>query len=188
MLELIKQPWPWYVVGPILSVILFLTLWLGKTFAVSSTFGTICTVAGAGKYADFFNWDWKTQIWNLIFVFGGLVGGYIASHFLANDQAINLSANTIYDLQQLGIIDPGADYVPLSIFSWEGLLTLKGFILMVVGGFLVGFGSRYAGGCTSGHAITGLSNLQLPSLIAVIGFFIGGMFVTYLILPYIFKL
>jgi uncharacterized membrane protein YedE/YeeE len=59
---------------------------------------------------------------------------------------------------------------------------------MVLGGFLVGFGTRYAGGCTSGHAIMGLSNLQLPSLIATISFMVGGFVMVNLILPYILSL
>lgn len=78
--------------------------------------------------------------------------------------------------------------LPEQIFSWENLLSLKGFLMMVVGGFMIGFGSRYAGGCTSGHAISGLSNLQVPSLIATICFFIGGLIMANIILPYILSL
>jgi uncharacterized membrane protein YedE/YeeE len=78
--------------------------------------------------------------------------------------------------------------LPTDIFSWTSLLTLRGFIFMVVGGFLVGFGTRYAGGCTSGHAIMGLSNLQLPSLIATCCFMAGGFIMTWLILPYLLNL
>jgi len=80
------------------------------------------------------------------------------------------------------------EFVPASLFSWGSLFSLRGFILMVVGGFLIGFGTRYAGGCTSGHAIMGLSTLQLPSLIAVIGFFAGGLLMTHLFLPLILSL
>jgi uncharacterized membrane protein YedE/YeeE len=58
---------------------------------------------------------------------------------------------------------------------------------MVIGGFLVGFGTRYAGGCTSGHAISGLSNLQFASLIATIGFFAGGLIATHLLYPLLFN-
>jgi uncharacterized membrane protein YedE/YeeE len=60
--------------------------------------------------------------------------------------------------------------------------------MIVVGGFLVGFGTRYAGGCTSGHAIMGLSNLQWPSLVATISFMVGGFIMANLILPFILKL
>jgi len=65
-------------------------------------------------------------------------------------------------------------------------LSLKGFLVLAFGGLMVGFGSRYAGGCTSGHAISGLSDLQIQSLIAVAGFFIGGLLMTYFVLPLIF--
>jgi len=68
------------------------------------------------------------------------------------------------------------------------LLTIKGFILIVAGGFLVGFGTRYAGGCTSGHSIMGISNLQLPSLIATCCFMIGGFIVANIFIPLILKL
>lgn len=50
----------------------------------------------------------------------------------------------------------------------------------------MGFGARWAGGCTSGHAISGLSNLQLPSLVAVLGFFAGGLLMTHLLFPLLF--
>ena len=78
--------------------------------------------------------------------------------------------------------------VPTDIVNWQSLFTLRGFILMVVGGFLVGFGTRYAGGCTSGHAISGLSNLQWPSLIATCCFMLGGFIMANLILPLVLSL
>jgi uncharacterized membrane protein YedE/YeeE len=72
------------------------------------------------------------------------------------------------------------------LFTWEAVFTLKGFLVLAIGGLLVGFGARYAGGCTSGHAISGLSDLQVPSLVAVIGFFAGGLIMTYIFFPMIF--
>lgn len=182
-MEWIKSPWPWYVAGPLITFIMVLMLYFGKSFGISSTLRTVCTIGGAGKFSEFFKIDWKAQIWNLFFVVGALAGGFIASHFMTADQAIDLNINTSASLVKSGILNPGADYVPISIFNWDNLFTLQGFVFMVVGGFMVGFGTRYAGGCTSGHAISGLSNLQFPSLIAVIGFFIGGLFVTHIILP-----
>ncbi|CAN0322615.1 unnamed protein product, partial [Chrysoparadoxa australica] len=155
----------------------------GKSFGISSTLRTVCTIGGAGKFSEFFRIDWKEQVWNLFFVVGALIGGYIASHYMTSNQAIDLSASTTAALMKVGMLNPGGEYVPTTIFNWENLFTLQGFIFMVVGGFMVGFGTRYADGCTSGHAISGLSNLQFPSLIAVVGFFLGGLFVTHLILP-----
>lgn len=187
MLELLKEPWPWYVSGPLIAVVMFLLLFYGKTFGVSSNLRVICSACGAGKKSDFFNFNWKNQAWNLLFVLGGLLGGAIAHYYLPAEAPIGISEKTIEQLQALGV-SAANDYVPNELFSWESLFTLKGLIVLVGGGFLVGFGTRYAGGCTSGHAITGLSDLQLPSLIAVIGFFIGGLLMTHLLLPYILAL
>lgn len=188
MLEFIRQPWPWYVAGPLIALTMFLLLFFGKSFGVSSTLRTTCAIGGADKISDFFDFNWKSQVWNLVFVGGMILGGFIAATWLQQPDPIPLAQDTVQKLQELGISNPGDDYLPEEIFSWEGLFTLRGFILIVVGGFLVGFGARYAGGCTSGHAISGLSDLQLPSLIAVIGFFIGGLLMTYLFLPLILQL
>ena len=185
-MEFIVQPWPWYVSGPLIAITLLLLVLFGKTFGMSSNLRTMCTIVGAGKYASFFEFDWKSQRWNLTVVLGAIIGGFIAVHFLSDGSPINLSENTITDLNSLGFEDVGKNILPSEIYSWENILTLKGMSILIIAGFLVGFGTRYAGGCTSGHAITGLSNLQLPSLIAVIGFFIGGLIMTHLILPLIF--
>ena len=184
-MEIILSPWPWYVVGPLITLVMFLMLYFGKKFGLSSSLRTVCAIGGAGKVVDFFKFEWKADIWNLIFIAGTIIGGFIASSYLSNGAPMQLNADTVAFLAELGVDKPGAALVPAEIFSWEMLLTGKGLIMMVLGGFLIGFGARYAGGCTSGHAISGLSNLQLPSLIAVIGFFIGGMITTYLLLPYI---
>lgn len=185
IVDFISQPWPWYVAGPSISLVMSLLLYFGNKFGLSSNFTTVCAIAGAGKYSDFFRFNWRDHVWNLVFVSGAILGGFIAHYFLSHDQAVNISNETIAELKQLGIENPGSAFVPVEIFNWNSLLTGRGLIMIVIGGFLVGFGTRYAGGCTSGHAISGLSNLQLPSLIAVIGFFIGGLVVTYLILPLI---
>lgn len=182
-MELIKSPWPWYVAGPLITLIMVLMILFGKRFGVSSTLETVCSIGGAGKLSEYFRFDWKANVWNLVFVFGSLLGGYLSSAFLTSDQAIDLNTKTSASLISKGILNPGAEYIPTSIFSWENLFTLQGAIMMILGGFLVGFGTRYANGCTSGHAISGLSNLQLPSLVAIIGFFIGGLFITHFILP-----
>lgn len=188
MIEFISQPWPWYVSGPAIALVMGLLLLAGKTFGVSDTLRTTCAIGGAGKVNEFFDIDWKGQLWNIVFVLGAIIGGFIASTILQQPEAIALAPSTVDKLQEFGIQNPGENFLPEKFFSWEGLMTLPGFILMVVGGFLIGFGARYAGGCTSGHAITGLSNLQIPSLIAVIGFFIGGLLMTYFILPSILTL
>ena len=185
MIEIISQPWPWYVAGPMIALVMFLLLLVGGNFGVSSTLRTFCSIGGAGRHSSFFDFDYKSQLWNVVFVVSAIIGGYIASNYLSNPEPLQLSQATIDDLSKLNISFDGG-LAPTAFFSWDSLLTIKGFLMLVVGGFLVGFGTRWAGGCTSGHAISGLSNLQLPSLIAVIGFFIGGLTMTFLIFPIIF--
>ncbi|MEJ8756829.1 YeeE/YedE thiosulfate transporter family protein [Pontibacter sp. H259] len=185
MIEFISQPWPWYVSGTVIALIMALLLFFGKSFGFSSNLRVICAACGAGKKVKFFDYDWRSQTWNLLFLVGAIIGGFIASEFLSTGEAVQISQATIQDLRQLGISAPEA-LQPKEIFSLDSLFTVKGFLILLLGGFMIGFGSRYAGGCTSGHAISGLSNLQLPSLIAVIGFFIGGMITTFVLLPLIF--
>ncbi|MEQ8473548.1 MAG: YeeE/YedE thiosulfate transporter family protein [Marinoscillum sp.] len=184
-MEFIKQPWPWYVAGPLITLVMVSMMLFGKSFGVSSTLKTVCSIGGAGKVSEFFRFDWKTAVWNLFFVAGSLIGGYIAATYLSPDQAIDLSEKTVASLEGYGILNPGVEYLPTSIFNWGNLLSFQGFLFMIIGGVFVGFGTRYADGCTSGHAISGLSSLQWPSLVAVIGFFIGGLIITHLILPFV---
>jgi len=185
MLEFISQPWPWYVSGTVIAMIMALLLYFGKSFGFSSNLRVICAACGAGKKVDFFNYNWRAQTWNLLFLVGAIIGGFIASEFLSTGDTVQISQATIQDLSQLGISAPDS-LQPEELFSLETIFTVKGFLILLLGGFMIGFGSRYAGGCTSGHAISGLSNLQLPSLIAVIGFFIGGLITTFVLLPLIF--
>ncbi|MEX2536346.1 MAG: YeeE/YedE thiosulfate transporter family protein [Trueperaceae bacterium] len=184
LLELLRQPLPWYVGGPLIGLTVPLLLLLGnKSFGVSANLQHLCAMIPSR--IPYFNYDWrKTGGWSLLFALGIVLGGLVAGVLLDNPEPIRLSERTVADLAALGVGAQG-EYVPQEIFSWQGLFTLPGFLLMVVGGFLVGFGARYAGGCTSGHAITGLANLQLPSLVAVIGFFIGGLLSAHLLLPLI---
>lgn len=185
ILEYIRQPWPWYVSGPAIASIMLLLVFFGRSFGFSSNLRTICSLAGAGRKVPFFRFDHKTQYWNLLFLAGTVVGGFISRQWLASPEPLQLSAATIRDLQSLHIYFDGLT-APSQLFGPAALLTAKGWIMLGAGGFLIGLGSRYAGGCTSGHAISGLSNLQLPSLIAVTGFFAGGLVMTHLFYPLIF--
>ena len=185
MRELITQTWSWWFSGAMIAGIMFFLLYFGQSFGFSSNLRTICAAAGLGKKTKFFDFKWKTQIWNLVFLVGAIIGGFIAKQFMSTDLPVQISANTISDLAKLGIAEP-ASLQPAELFSLDAMLTIKGFLVLALGGLMVGFGSRYAGGCTSGHAISGLSDLQVPSLIAVMGFFIGGLAMTFLILPLIF--
>ena len=185
-MEYILQPWPWYVSGPLIALVMFLLLYFGRTFGMSSNLRTLCAIGGAGKHIEFFKFDWKSQRWNLVVVLGAILGGFIAVRFLSNPTPIDLSENTISDLNLLGFTAIGESLLPPELFSWQAAFTAKGILILIIGGFLVGFGTRYAGGCTSGHAITGLSSFQLPSLIAVIGFFLGGLIMIHFIYPILF--
>ena len=182
----IYEPWPWYVSGPMIAFIMFLLLMVGKNFGMSANLRTMCTICGAGNKTDFFKFDWKSQKWNLVVILGAIIGGFIGSHFLTADMAVSINPDTIKNLNSLGFTSAGKTYLPTELFETESLLNLKTIVVLAIGGLLVGFGARYAGGCTSGHAISGLSDLQLPSLIAVIGFFIGGLVMIHILFPLIF--
>ena len=185
-MDFILEPWPWYIGGPLITVIMFLLFYFGKKFGISSNLETICAMGGAGKLHEFFRFDWKKNGWNLMFILGTVLGGFIAFQYLTPDETVNLNPQTVKDLASIGFNDAGSTFLPSEIFSVETMLTVKGFLILLGSGILVGFGARYAGGCTSGHAITGLSNLELPSLISVIGFFIAGLVMTWFLLPLIF--
>lgn len=185
MKEIVTQTWSWWFSGAMIASIMFFLLFFGKSFGFSSNLRTICAAAGMGKKTKFFDFNWKKQIWNLVFLVGAIIGGFIAKQFLSSNVPVLISPETIADLGKLGFAAPSS-LQPNELFGIDAMLSLKGLLILVFGGLMVGFGSRYAGGCTSGHAISGLSDLQVPSLIAVVGFFIGGLIMTFLIFPLIF--
>lgn len=185
-MEWIFEPWPWYVAGPLIAGIMFLLLFTGKNFGMSSNLRTMCTIGGADKVADFFDFNWKTQKWNLVVVLGAIMGGFIGANLLSSDTAVEINPDTVEILEGYGLESAGEAYLPDELFGLEALTDPKAIAILLIGGILIGFGARYAGGCTSGHAISGLSNLQLPSLIAVVGFFVGGLVMVHLIYPLIF--
>ncbi len=187
MLEFLKQPWAWYVAGPLIGLTVPVLLIIGnKSFGISSSLRHICASCMPANI-PFFKYDWKKESWNLIFVLGIFLGGVIAVNLLPNPNPIEINPKLTAELSGYGITGFNS-LIPEDIMNWHTLFTIKGFLVMVAGGFLVGFGTRYAGGCTSGHAIMGLSNLQLPSLIATISFMIGGFIMANLILPLILSL
>ncbi|MEO8591512.1 MAG: YeeE/YedE thiosulfate transporter family protein [Flavobacteriales bacterium] len=187
MIETLRQPWPWYVAGALIGLTVPALLLMGnKTFGISSSLRHLCAACMPANI-PFFKYDWKKEVWNLFFVGGIAMGALIAARFLSDPNPILLAGPTQRYLATKGITDT-TQLLPAEIFSWEQLFTLRGLIFLVLGGFMVGFGTRYAGGCTSGHAIMGLSSLQWPSLIATCCFMVGGIAMTWLVLPYLLTL
>lgn len=185
MLEFLSMPWHWAIAGTIAGLIVPALLLLGnKQFGISSNLRHICAACFPAN-VKFFHYNWKKEVWNLYFVVGILVGAIIAQYVLTNPEPVQLNPKTVEELKTLGVKD-FQNLMPTDLFSFANLLTLQGWIFIVLGGFLVGFGTRYAGGCTSGHTIMGLSSLQWPSLVASICFMVGGFLVTHLVYPFLF--
>lgn len=187
IIEWLKHPWPWYVAGPLIGLTVPVLLILGnRSFGISSSLRHLCAACIPANIS-FFTYDWKKEIWNLFFVLGIFFGAVIAVNLLADPEPVKVNAMLARDLAGYGITDYSA-LMPKQLFNWQSLATVKGLIVMVLGGFMVGFGTRYAGGCTSGHSIMGLSTLQWPSLIATCCFMAGGFIMANLILPLILSL
>ena len=187
MKEFLTQPWPWYVSGSLIGLMVpLLLIACNKPFGISSSMRHICAMCVPVK-VKFFDYDWKKESWSLIYVAGILLGGFLAGYVFRNPNPVALSEKTISDLNNMGLSDVSG-LVPSQVFNLTTLFSLKGFFMMVIGGFCVGFGTRYANGCTSGHTITGLSALSFSSLIATICFFTGGLIVAWFILPLILSL
>ena len=112
----IYEPWPWYVSGPMIALVLLLLLLIGKKFGMSSNLRTLCTMCGADTQADFFKFDWKAQRWNLVVVLGAIIGGYIAANFLSTDTAVLINPETTDQLKTLGFQGGGQEYLPTELF------------------------------------------------------------------------
>ncbi|MEW6511096.1 MAG: YeeE/YedE thiosulfate transporter family protein [Bacteroidota bacterium] len=186
-MDILSSFWPWYVTGPLIGLYVpAIYLLLNKHFGISSTFRDICTVTVRPK-ARYFQYNWRDHSWRLVFVAGIVIGGFLGHPTLTTAAEGQISGHTLDVLASLGLKD-FTSLVPPDLFSWNAIFSLRGFFLLVVGGFLVGFGTRYADGCTSGHTIHGVSNFHRSSLVATLCFFIGGLFSTYVLLPLILNL
>ncbi|MCG2616302.1 YeeE/YedE family protein [Terrimonas sp. NA20] len=187
MTDFLKHPWPWYVAGPLIGLMVPALLLIGnKHFGISANLRHICAACIPAKI-PFFQYNWRKESWNLFFVAGIFVGAVIASNLLRDPDPLVIAPALSEEMDSYHLAQTGT-LLPAGLFSWNSLLTLRGLVIMVIGGFLVGFGTRYAGGCTSGHAILGLSTLQWPSLVATIMFMAGGFITANLLLPVILKL
>ena len=184
-MDLVNEPWPWYISGPLIGLFIPLLLIIGnKSFGISSSFKHICAACLPVKKIDFFNYNWRSQIWNIFLVLGIVIGALLTNLIADLNYMVEISNETKIALNKIQVTD-FSGFVPKELFSWDSI-NLNSFILLIVGGFLVGFGTRYANGCTSGHAIMGLSLFSMGSLIAVIGFFIGGLLMVHILYPLIF--
>lgn len=186
MMEWIRQPWPWYIAGPLIGLTVPALLILGnKTLGISSSLRHVCAACFPGNIS-FFRYEWKKEAWNLFFVAGILVGAVLVALYLSTPAPVRLNPKLAEALNSYGVTEQQS-LLPEQIFNWKSLFTAKGLFFIVFGGLLVGFGTRYAGGCTSGHSIMGLSNLQWPSLVATVCFMAGGFLVANLVVPFILK-
>ena len=179
---------PWYIAGPLTGLMVPLLLWIGnRSFGISSSLRHACAVVYKGGNPKL-AYDWKNEgLWNLIFVVGLFIGGWVAVNLLGAGGPVDVSpkAASAFAAWSVG---PSAGLLPPEIFSWANLATLPGLLTIVGGGFLVGFGARWAGGCTSGHGITGSSNFDKASLIAVSSFFVGGLIAHWLVVPWVLQM
>jgi len=185
MLAWLHAPWPWYVAGPLIGLMVPLMLWIGnRSFGISSNLRHICAITQPRVVeVDFFHYDWREHNWSLVFALGAVLGGFLAGIVFANPEPIALSvaALTMFSYWNVPI---GEGFLPPVLFDF----TWMSMVVMLTGGVLVGFGTRYAAGCTSGHAITGLSTLQPQSMLAVLGIFSGGLLAAHFITPHLFSL
>ena len=181
-MDWLYHPWPWYVSGPLIGLMVPMMLFIGnRSFGISNNLRHLCAITQPHNVdVDFFRYNWKEHIWSLIFVIGTGLGGYLAGDLFANPEPVQISQATQEMLLHWGFTQPGAFLVPDELFH----TSVRNFTFLFASGVLVGFGTRYAGGCTSGHAITGLSTLQLPSLYAVLGIFAGGLFSSWFLVPW----
>ena len=185
-MDIIFQTWSWYVSGFLIGMVMLSLIYFGKNFGMSTNLQSLCSMAGLGKRIEYFDFDWKANRWNFVVVLGAMAGGFVAVHFMSNPSNVAINPKTIAQLAQMGIDAPNGQLMPQALFGDQIWQSPKSIFILLIGGILIGFGTRYAGGCTSGHAISGLSNLQLPSLKAVIGFFIGGLIMAHFLFPLLF--
>lgn len=162
-------PLPWFIAGPLIGFIVPLLLVLReKQFGVSSTYRYIGGVVF--PKIPYFNYYKDADKWQLQFAIGLVLAGLL-----------------VRDIQQwwkpwldVAQSEVAVEQLRVSVYGWS-----NGWVFLL-GGFLVGFGSRYANGCTAGHCIMGVSQFALSSVLATAAFFSGGLFVSHFVVPLLF--
>ncbi len=185
--EMLLAPWPWYVTGPMIGLLVPMLLLIGnRAFGISSTFRHVWAICAPARI-PYFQYDWQKEIWNLVFVAGIACGGFVAMHWMTASGTQSM-VTPAFASQLAGYgIEPGQYLLPHELFDWQQYASFWPLSLLIVGGFLIGFGTRYAGGCTGGHAITGIATFQRASIVATIAFMAGGFVMAYLVLPSILR-
>lgn len=185
LLDLLYSPWPWYVTGPIIGALVPLLILIGsRSFGISQNLEHLCAITQPSRCrVSFFKYDWRPSVWSLVFATGVGLGGFLGGFVFSNPEPIQLSSQASNMFASWGLSTP-VSLNPIELFSFSG----DNILLLIATGILIGFGTRYAYGCTSGHAITGLATFQLQSLYAVIGIFAGGLFASHFIVPEIIHL
>lgn len=175
----LSAPWPWYVAGPVIGLMVPLMLVIGnRSFGISSNFRHICAMNPAETMKpEFFRYNWRSSTWSLVYGAGVVLGGFLAAVVFASPHAPALSDAALAMFASWGLTVPSG-LLPPELFSQDAGRTG----LLLVTGVVIGFGTRYAAGCTSGHAITGLATLQRESLVAVVGIFAGGLVASHFLL------
>lgn len=178
----LSSPWPWYLAGPVIGSLVPAMLYIGsKSFGISQNLEHIVAITQPEKVnVEFFRYDWKKYGWSIVFLLGVLIGGFLAGVVFPASAPVQLSSAAVETFTGWGVTHGDGLYPP-EVYD----LTLINILVLVIGGILVGFGTRYASGCTSGHAITGLATLQLKSLTAAIGIFAGGLLAAHFLTPLI---
>ncbi len=150
-------PWHWGASGAVIAFVTLTLLFVGKRrLGISSGFEDVCSLVLSAPYFQRERTLHGRQ-WRLPFLVGLLLGGFLSAS-LGGGWA---------PTWQLGMLDTALGLSPMAKLVW-----------MFVGGLFVGFGTRLANGCTSGHGIFGLSNFEVPSLVATVCFMGSGLVVT----------
>lgn len=156
---------PWYIAGPLIGLMVpALLIVRVKQFGLSSSYRTL--LSRIFKKIPYFNYDYRQDNFQIQLVIGIFLAGLMA-HFL-------LPQNSPETVSNYGKI-------ATQIYSFE-----NGWFFLF-SGILVGFGARYANGCTAGHCIMGMSQFSVASLVSTICFFIGGLISSHYLIPVFFE-